>query len=719
MEILRDFKQISSRVQNIFGIDVSNIQILDPIAINDLKVLLQNVQKPNKVSKEVIALAELIFQLNNYLPALCNFVKMFILTKDYESIVMFMEKTFVAHVGNSNYVSKNKDYSHKERFFDRFIEVVKSTDMSLCDILPFLFNIVEDNEKTCLSLWLSPTFEYLQNIFRENMQEVKDFVAINPQHKLTYLSLALEFNTQLAIAEIFKQEISEQNEQLFGKMLKHYYTDIMTFFDKNLEQAGDAKFHFVKILSKIENPEVTARLENLYEEESDPQIKQFIKNKLGINEQKSLGISPKHFQTMALKKVEYVQERTLGTAFENLQLTFTNGESATNTDKTHLINIFKEQKNVENLKDLKDIKNIFEANSLQQFTEGVFKALCKLQDIKEAKWAIRLVSYLSDGKLEQDIYDFNHVLFKTNRIKEAKYLLLCLIYSQKTNVINLISKLIEENNNAFIEIKDTYVELYAKNVAKNVDDVHEILSSETEISDQALKIQKDRLYQSFISNKSYTKDQFEEIFINKKVFNILAKDIVFGEYKQNRLLCVFVLEDNQKKYICGSEPNAECEVIKIVHSLDLDDRFEEVKQIYSNNQFNQFDNQVYNFKESEKTQTKVSNMQGVLISSLKFVTKMQNLGFVKNVSSESDTTCEMVHTNSILGLLAEVSFETPVTNYSSTSSLGEIRFYKLNQCLKNGSVYIINKANSISLSGVEPRYYNYVVSSVAKSLKNG
>ena len=40
------------------------------------------------------------------------------------------EKLFVAHVGTVNYVSKNKEYSHKERFFDRFIEVTKSTDIS-------------------------------------------------------------------------------------------------------------------------------------------------------------------------------------------------------------------------------------------------------------------------------------------------------------------------------------------------------------------------------------------------------------------------------------------------------------------------------------------------------------------------------------------------------------------------------------------------------------
>ena len=127
MEILRDYKQISSKVEKIFGVDVTNKPILDAMPFAEIKELLSGKQV-NKDTNELSTLAELIFQLNEYEPALCNFIKMLLYTKHYTGIVVFLEKLFVAHVGSCIYNSKNKEYSHKERFFDRFIEVVNSTE---------------------------------------------------------------------------------------------------------------------------------------------------------------------------------------------------------------------------------------------------------------------------------------------------------------------------------------------------------------------------------------------------------------------------------------------------------------------------------------------------------------------------------------------------------------------------------------------------------------
>ena len=198
MEILTNYKQISDKVQNIFGVDVSNVPILDTMSKADILKLVQNAQV-NTDTRAVANFAELIFQLNEYVPAVCNLIKMFLAVKHYTGVVTFMEKLFVAHVGSSIYNSKNKEYSHRERFFDRFIEVIKNTDLTLADYLPFLFAIVEDDDATVLSVWLAPCLEYLQNIFRENMDEVKEYVDSDSSHKNTYYTLGLEFNTQKAI----------------------------------------------------------------------------------------------------------------------------------------------------------------------------------------------------------------------------------------------------------------------------------------------------------------------------------------------------------------------------------------------------------------------------------------------------------------------------------------------------------------------------------------
>ncbi len=716
MEILRNYKQISDKINEIFNIDVSNIPMLDAMSFSNIRDLLKNAQVSANCENAVSKLAELIFQLNEYLPALCNLTKMFLHTKNYWAIILFLEKLFVAHVGPSTYISKNKEYSHKERYFDRFIEVVKSTDITTGDVLPFLFAIVEDNDKSSISVWLAPALEYLQNLYRENMEEIASFVATNSMHNLTYLELGLEFNTQKAISQIFDSEIGAIDDKLIAKMLKHYYTDTMAFFDKNLETAGNKKFNYVKILASIENPEVTARLEDLYEEEQNEEIKNFIKLKLGISSKQNLGVSPKHFETMAQKKVETIQERTLGIAFEKVNLNFVDGTPANNIVKTYLINIFKEEKDLLNLCGLSDVKTLFNEIDLNNFAEKLYFVVSHMKDIKEAKWAIRLISLLASEQLLEQIYEFIAGLYKLNRHKEAKYFMECLIYAKRAGVITTISKLIEEQNPKFLEDKDYFVSIYSENLQKTNSDVLDMLASD-EITEEAIASQKQRLYAGFIANKSYSKQQFEEIFIEKKVFNILAQKLVFGEYKQDRLLSLFVLEEKQIKYIAGTAQDANDLKIKIAHSLDLDDRFESAKSYFSNPTFKQFTNSIFPIKENEKTLSKVSSMHGILINAIKFISEMAEFGFIKNISHDGEDATELVHACPELNLLAEVAFETPVTYYTSTSSLGNIRFYKLNQCLKNGSAYIINKANAIAIGGVEPRYYDYVLNAVSASKK--
>lgn len=715
MEILRDYKQISIRVQKIFGIDVTNIPILDSMSFQNIKQLLANC-KVDKDLNQVSSLAELIFQLNEYIPALCNFVKMFLYVKHYQGIATFLEKLFVAHVGSCIYNSKNKEYSHRERFFDRFVEVVKSTDIELNDYLEFLFAIIEDNDKSSLSDYLEPCIEFMQNLYRENYSDIKNFIEKNPNFKNTYYMLGLEFNTQKTLFEIFNSE-NGADDALFAKILKHYYQDTMSFFDKNLDKSGDKKFHYVKILASIENPEVTARLQDLYEEETNEEIKSFIKTKLGIADVTNLGCSPKHFVVSAQKKVLDAQERTLGVAFENMPLNFVDGTEADNVCKTYLINIFKQEKDLLNLYGLSEVKNLFNENDLNNFAYKIFEALKKLDDIKSAKWAIRFVSLMLNNSEEQ-LLDFILNLYQNNRFKEAKYFIECLIYSKNSAVLPLIKKLSTEANIKFLELKDQFIALYTEVNGVSNSDVQDCLVND-QITEETLKTQKERLYKTFIANKSYTKEQFTETFINKKVFNELAQHLVFGEYKNNRLLNLFVLEGNNIKYISGSNSEQDGEInIKIAHSLDIDDRFDNAVNYFNNPTFVQFEPSVFVVKDSEKTLSKMSNMQGILINALKFTSNMQAMGFEKNVSNENDDVTELVHVSNELNLLAEVSFESPVTSYTTTSSLGYVRFYKLNQCLKNGCTYIINKANALAIGSIEPRYYNFVASCVSKSLKS-
>ena len=420
---------------------------------------------------------------------------------------------------------------------------------------------------------------------------------------------------------------------------------------------------------------------------------------------------------MANKKVDIAQERTLGVPFEKMPLNFIDGSVADNKIKTYLLNIFKQEKDLLNLHGLNDVKNLFDNQDLSNFAEKIFEALSKMKDIKEAKWAIRFISLVSLEELEDKVFDFIETLYKTGRAKEGKYFLECLIYSKKPRVVSLLSKLTPENIERFLQDKEYFVSIYSENMEKTNSDVLDMMVND-EISEEALNKQKERLYSNFIANKSYTTQQFNSMFMEKRVFNTLAQNLIFGEYKNDRLFSLFVVEGQQIKYIIGTKQSEDKDLkIKIAHGLDLDDRFEVAKNYFSNPTFNQFNLNCFPIKESEKTLTKVATQHGILVNSIKFSATMSNYGFIKNVTNSTDAVTELVHVCPELNLLAEVAFQTPITYYSATASLGNIRFYKLTDCLKNGSAYIINKANAIAIGGVEPRYYDYVLNAVAQSKK--
>ena len=71
-------------------------------------------------------------------------------------------------------------------------------------------------------------------------------------------------------------------------------------------------------------------------------------------------------------------------------------------------------------------------NYFSNFAENIFVALKKLDDIKSAKWAVRLVSLVGGDNLDEQIFDFIQELYTNGRAKEARYFVECLIYAKKS-----------------------------------------------------------------------------------------------------------------------------------------------------------------------------------------------------------------------------------------------------------------------------------------------
>ena len=708
MEVLREYKQLVNKTMEVLSYDISETPMLDEMPEENLEYIANHSLICDDI-KKVGELSELVFQLNNFVPALVNYTKIFLYLNKFDAVKEFISKLYVGHVGNISYVSRLRQYNMQERLFDRFIEVVKVGKINVELYMPLVLDSIF-NEKSNLYVWHDPAMEYMQTFMRENEDEIGDYIAENSNYEIEYLTLILEFNTQKGISILFNdknhEKISEEKGEYF---LKTYIADTLSFFDKNLPKELESRFHYIKVLSAITNNfEVETRLESIYDNEINPEIKEFLAKRLGITEVLNFG-TEKHFKVLAQKKVQEVQERSLGVAFENMPLYFVSKELASNLEKTYLINIFKEENNLLNLYSLNSLYQIFEKESLNAFAEKLFDKLSKKDDINCAKWCIRMFSLLSEGLFERKIYEFLFVLYKLKRRKEALYLTHCLLYSHKNTLLEMFVRL--KQFDLFNQNYDEFVSIYSLTSGKSEEEIKDLCISEN-LMDQEIEQEKNRLYQNFISGRKYSKELFKKLFLYNSTYNTFAQRLVFGEYKQGKLYSVFLVSNRELVYIYGSTlGNADKDVyISLIHQLDLDERFEKVDLKLSNPLFEQFKTSVIDINNFNRSNLSVTNYYGTIVNGEKFVNDLKTKNFIPNKNDDEVQFSTMVSANKILNILVEIEFQKPITIISPSATIGNIRFYRLSECMKDQQKYITNKAQSLSLGGVNERYFDFVLS---------
>ncbi|MDD3862846.1 MAG: hypothetical protein PHV79_03250, partial [Clostridia bacterium] len=180
--ITKDFLQ-----QNNFVLKIVDQQIIETLS--------NYIRKIDFNSDEIVKLSNLIFQLNNFIPLLCNIVQLFLSARKFEEVFVVVNKIFVAHIGNKIYRSM-RSTTFAERNFDRFIEIIEYGNIKSSLYLPFLIAIHKSDRTKNYFVWKNPALEYLQNFWnRQSEDELKDFINNNIENKYTALSAVLEFNT--------------------------------------------------------------------------------------------------------------------------------------------------------------------------------------------------------------------------------------------------------------------------------------------------------------------------------------------------------------------------------------------------------------------------------------------------------------------------------------------------------------------------------------------
>ena len=724
MEILRNVSQINEKLIDLFGFKEEDLEnFLNEIMSDELiKNTVENVGDLSGKKAELNSLRELIFQLQEYLTPLCNLIKMLLYSKNYDLIYDLVTKIFVGQIGNIRYQSKSAT-NFTERYFDRFIEIVKNCKISSEAYIPFIASIFKTEKLDGIALWKRPALEYLQNFYNENEDWLLKFINSNPEQKYGILEAIIQFNTMKGVALLIDNFTNEQLEEELEhslQIIKEHKRDILNYMDREMVSADEDKLSkFTQIMLAMDNdPEVVSRLKDLFDRTDSEKVKELISNKWGISETMNIK-TEKQFLNAVRKKIKEPQERSLGVPFDNLHVKLKSGYPADNAMYTFIIYLFKEEKNLNNLEKLKILKtNILEENSVHEFAYKMFKVLSSKPDINQAKWCIRMFCLFADDELLKEILEFLIELFKQGRNKEGRYLALCLIHCEQKDIVLAFKRLLAIHNSYIEENIAFFINELARvtNIDKN--ELLDMLVPDV-FTEEEYNKQKLRLYDAFISGRLYTKEEFTNLFINNIIYNELGKNLVFGEYKFGRLHNAFIVENKEIKFLIG-QPLPEQEVegidgkvgIGIIHSLDCDFRYEKIFNYFDNPPFTQFKSTNFDVSEANRSNISVSRFIGTFVDAHKFIDMMKRYGFKINKTEEEVEFYSMVHEMPTLNILTEVEFESKQTENSATATIGAIRFYNLDSTMKAKEKFITQKANALSISAVPYRFYDFVLSAV-------
>lgn len=681
-----------------------------------IKEYAANLDSLNNKQNIIEDMSEMLFQLRDFLPAVGNFIRILLVSKNYEQIIIFVKKIFANQIGIIKYQSVKGSYSYSERYFDRFIEIVKNCKIDAELYLPFVAKIVSSYEGTMLFQWINPAIEYIQLFFNQNEQWIYDYIREGKEYKYELIEAVCSFNSNKGINLLVEDYMSKScfDKDKSDGIFKTYKKDVINFVDKEFIFSDEQrKLELVGIYSKyLPDNEIVTRLKQIYESDKSEQVKSMVASILGITDTLSIK-TEKQFLYAVRRKIKEPQQRALGVVFSKFDIKLKSGYKCDDSILSFVVYLFKEEKNLKNIKKLKVLENIFDMQGLCAFAEAVYGEIENKPDILCAKWAIRMCALLCSENKAENMANKMVELFRLGRRKEANYLAECMIYSEREQVLAGIKELCEKSPDVLGELKDEYANTYASANGKHLSDIYDELVEDV-VTDKNANEQSKRLFDAFISKREYTPKKFEKLFMSKNVLGELAKRLVWGEYNFGRLYNAFVLEEDEKKYIVKTL-DLENPQISIVHSLDLDERFDDVLFAIQNPLFEQFRRSVFDLKTYSQMAVCVSRFAGMFVTTRPFVECMKNFGFVENSAEDEQILSSMVYIQEELGTLVEVEFDRPIFSGQEYATLSNIYFYRLVDVTKNRNKFETKKTSAISIGGVGERLFDFALNAVSVS----
>ncbi len=765
--------RLSDEMVNYFLVDLGDKEALKK------QTLLEISKRPLDVAVTA-EYGEVILQLMDYKELLKKFTELLLVSHSFEALCAFLNRIFLQQVGNVTYKSVKKQYSIKERYFDRFVEIIMFTKIDKSLFTPFFLAVFNCDETSPLCYFKEPLKEYL-DIFLKDGEDDSFISSLLSSEKPTGINEYASTNTvktlRVLINEFVKGEIN--NSSLIKKALLSHKQEGFNITQEILQDCdAETMFKAIQLLVLLfDDRRVKERLKDIYETNNDPKIKAYLEKECGFNSLNFFS-SKEQFKSYVDKNILQIQERLYGSRLKkyyekyDIDNNFLNGKIL-----TFVMETFKNKDTDNQIFALREYLKFVDNEVLQKLSRVVYEVAMDRDKLLGSKWALRLIAMFASSDLLLDITENMKVwMLDKKEEKICKYFLDLLAKSSREEILQVVKSLREHNlstkQKKFLSqkletfsnkskqnleiVKDKLIDdcgfdsngtriLHLENrdimLRINLDCTVSVLNALNgkparlhgkyffdgmelkafvKMIEKKVKEQRKRLHTAFLEFRNYDFDSFEETIVSNNLLNLFAQNLVWGRYKNDKLVEICLFKDNKLNHLAGNIviENFENYTIAILQPIDCEDIKKELQNKFET-LFNQFDLPVFKQEDLTMNANYVDSLSGVFCNAKLFVTRLEKLKYKINDLDSRRFFGTLVKDNKELNLLTCVEFDkVSLDRMNCSITISKVRFFELNKQIKNGKKYTLDKTEALTLRDMNPHILSNELAQILLACKN-
>lgn len=727
--------------------------------------------------KDTFEYGEVILQLRDYKDLLKKFVEYLLACDYYEQLSAFLNRIFLQQIGPVKYHSSRKDYTIRERYFDRFVEIINYCEIPKDLYSKFFLKIFNSDSNSYMFFYKEPLKEYLDIFLKNGNQDfVEKLVEEKAPQQQAPLSTKMESinNLRSLISDYVNGDLSSGS--LIRGVMDQDKGQAIGIIETYLASDDDTVIHACELLMLLDDKHAREDLKAVFENTKSIKVKAFLEKNCGFASLSTFA-SKEQFLQYVDSNVEKIQDRLYGIRLTryykkyNLKSTGIDGKVL-----TFILDTFRSKDSDEFVSQFGEYFKFVDTYTMQCLCNIVFEVACERDRLLSSLWAIRFISCFGSSTLLEKVFEnMKSWIVLADLRRPCEYFLDIMSQCARREVLDGIRMLLDldlsprqrksleqklelfsESNKEDIEqVKDKMVydldfdstgtriielnrrkvvakinidctiSLYNYDTMKparinsrenyNWEDVHTYIKS----CEKKIKEQKKRLYSAFLEFRNYDNESFKKCILDNNLLNFLSQHVFWGRYRNDNLVEVCIVREGRLSHLLGNMlmPDSEYTIAMLqpIDAVNIKDKI----QGYIEPLFDQLDFPYFTKADINPNVNYVDKLSGTFCNAQLFITRLQKLKYKVADLDIQKTFGMLVKKNENLGLITTVEFDrVPLSGYDCPTTLSKIRFYELNKRNENIKASTFDKSTALMLTNINPHVLSNELALILNACRN-